>query len=601
MSGVDFAARGIALGGFARLASTKADEGSQLVGYHAPNPGSVGRSLVERLDERISVKDFGAVGDGVTDDTEAILTALGALALRSPLFFGYRMGTGRLYFPEGVYRVTQNGVFSGMLEWQQSNIVMQGAGSRNSIIWLDPSALSSESWFYDNGGNQRQWGMVFEDLCFSGGDTWHDAVPLTGVGIGAPNIDPFCNGFKISGPGWESGFVFSRCEFRYLQMVYHSAGSNNADTHRFIGCAVNKCRNVNYVNNPQAVSVNWLGCYIDQIYGNFLEYGPNCAGGGGNFLVQGGAIIALAAAGETEPHFVVKATAGGTSMSNAPVTFSDVRLELRWNYHGFAHVNYGDTQVIARGCTFLTDATLDKKLVIVGGFSTVRFENTAIDDGDGGGRFTYQIGEAGDGRRGKNGHLSFAGECQLPGHLVSYSNGSVTWGGNGGRLSIDEICRVGVVTDPSSQPRVYASACDVFGPASLPGESKAHNTRNRTRRNFEVNPFWTQSNITGASGLAGTAVELPPHTRIAQVWVKVEAGLGNGDTLRCLIGSDDKSEVYATTVAKPQNAGHYVVSDIYLPVGADSNKGRVRFWFDDGAGGESTASGTMHVDGGVIY
>lgn len=155
--------------------------------------------------------------------------------------------------------------------------------------------------------------MVCEDLCFAGGFDWQEAMPLTGVGYGLANVSPLCNGFKLTGPGWESGFVFSRCEFRFLQMVFHTAGNNNADTHRFIGCATSKCINVNYINNPQSLSINWIGCYVDQIYGNFLEYGPNCNGGGGNFLMQGGAIIALAGGGDTTPHYVVRATAGGTS------------------------------------------------------------------------------------------------------------------------------------------------------------------------------------------------------------------------------------------------------------------------------------------------
>ena len=600
MSGVDFAARGIALGTLARLGSTEVDLGSRLVGYRAPDYDSVGRNLVDRLDERISVKDFGAVGDGVTDDTEAIRAALRALIVRTPLFYGYRMGTGRLYLPEGVYRITQNGVFSNMEEWQRSNIVVHGAGSRNSILWLDPSALSGTSWFYENNG-QRQWGMVFEDLSFSGGDIWHDAIPLVGTGIGVGNINPLCNGFKLTGPGWESGFIWSRCEFRYFETVFHVAGPNNVDTHTFIACTVNKCRNVNYIDNTQSVSHSWNNCYINLLYGNFLEYGPNCAGGGGNFLMHGGAIIAAQGSGDTSSHYVVKATAGGTSLSNAPITFSDVRMELRGNYHGFAHTNYGDTQIIARGCSFLNTGNADKTIVIVGGFSTVRFEATSFEKGTNGGNMLFQVGENGDGRRGKNAHLHFANGCQVDDALFSFGNNAVQWAGNGGRLTIDEDCRGSSVSDATASPRTYARGCDVFGPASLVGEGQAQNTRHRTRRRFEVSPFWTQTGIAGSGGLYGTAVQLPPYVRIAQVWVKIEAGVGNGNNFRCLIGNDDKSVIYATTVAKAQNAGHYVCADLHIPVESDSNTGRVRFWFDDGTGGASAGDSNIRVEGGVIY
>lgn len=600
MTGADYAARAIALGGLSRFGSTEVGLGGHLVGYHAPDPDTVGRRVSERLNDTVCVKDFGAVGDGVTDDTDAIRNALRALFVRSPLFFDYRTGTGRLYFPEGVYRITRNGVLSDYPEWQRSNFVLQGAGSRNSVLWLDPSALSGPAWFYDNFDSQRQWGMVCEDMCFAGGYVWPDAT-AAGVGYGPSNISPFCNGFKLTGPGWESGFVFSRCEFRFLQTVFHAAGGNNADTHRFIACSTNKCINVNYINNPQAVSINWIGCYIDQIYGNFLEYGPNCNGGGGNFLMQGGAIITLAASGDTTPHYVVKATVGGTGHSSAPVTFRDVRLELRGNYHGFANATFGSTQVLASGCSLHNTGSVNKNAVTVGQYCVVRFEGTSFNKGDNGGNFTYQIGESGDGRLGKNAHLVFASNCLIDPALFSTTASTVSWAGSGGRLTVDETCWVTDVSDATAQPRVLAYATDTFGPTSLAGEAQAVSTKHRTRRQFEVSPFFTQSNMAGAAGLSGTAVRIPPYSRIVAVWVRIAAGAGNANPVRCLIGNNDKSVVYASTTAAPQNAGHYIFANVHLPVGNDLNKRDIRFWFDDGAGAASTANSSIHVDGGVVY
>ena len=68
-------------------------KGSSLVGFLQAGTGAISRTLQAKNRDTVSVKDFGAVGDGVTDDSAAIvsgLTAAGAL------------GVG-LFFPPGNY------------------------------------------------------------------------------------------------------------------------------------------------------------------------------------------------------------------------------------------------------------------------------------------------------------------------------------------------------------------------------------------------------------------------------------------------------------------------------------------------------------------
>lgn len=55
--------------------------------------GAVNRDFQDKLKETVSVKDFGAVGDGVTDDTAAIQAALDS-------------GAKKVYVPNGTYKVT---------------------------------------------------------------------------------------------------------------------------------------------------------------------------------------------------------------------------------------------------------------------------------------------------------------------------------------------------------------------------------------------------------------------------------------------------------------------------------------------------------------
>lgn len=63
--------------------------GSSLVGFLQTGTGPSPRTSQDKMRELVSVRDFGAVGDGIADDTTAIQTAL---------------NTGKsLYFPAGVY------------------------------------------------------------------------------------------------------------------------------------------------------------------------------------------------------------------------------------------------------------------------------------------------------------------------------------------------------------------------------------------------------------------------------------------------------------------------------------------------------------------
>jgi hypothetical protein len=61
--------------------------------YDPPFTNAVQTNVEARLAQVVSVKDFGAVGDGVADDTVAIQTAMDS-------------GATTIYFPQGVYRVT---------------------------------------------------------------------------------------------------------------------------------------------------------------------------------------------------------------------------------------------------------------------------------------------------------------------------------------------------------------------------------------------------------------------------------------------------------------------------------------------------------------
>jgi len=103
----------------------KGDAGGYTVQTGANPTGDVVRSLQDKLDEgsNVSVKDFGAVGDGVADDTAAINRALYELFCRESNEEIRRS----LFIPAGVYRV------SGTIKIPPFALIY-GEGSDSSII-----------------------------------------------------------------------------------------------------------------------------------------------------------------------------------------------------------------------------------------------------------------------------------------------------------------------------------------------------------------------------------------------------------------------------------------------------------------------------------
>lgn len=84
--------------------------------------GAVRRSVQEKLRERVSVKDFGAVGDGSTDDTAAIQAAFDSVLATG----------GTVFIPGGYYRLTA-GVHVGMPEFSQYEFIASRTASLTDI------------------------------------------------------------------------------------------------------------------------------------------------------------------------------------------------------------------------------------------------------------------------------------------------------------------------------------------------------------------------------------------------------------------------------------------------------------------------------------
>jgi hypothetical protein len=111
--------------------------------YNPPFTGGVAIPVCEKLAQTVSVKDFGAVGDGVVDDTAAIQAAIDYVATIGPSSVG-----GIVYVPEGTYRITSTIISAptggqvGILGAGQFATVFKPDGDFTAV-WLRSSYVSS--------------------------------------------------------------------------------------------------------------------------------------------------------------------------------------------------------------------------------------------------------------------------------------------------------------------------------------------------------------------------------------------------------------------------------------------------------------------------
>jgi len=103
--------------------SSIVSKGAGQIGFSPAGAGAASRTVLNKLMDTISVKDFGATGDGVTDDATAINAAIAALPATG----------GAVYFPRGVYFVSTSNINHACLWVNKDNVTFFGDGA-GSII-----------------------------------------------------------------------------------------------------------------------------------------------------------------------------------------------------------------------------------------------------------------------------------------------------------------------------------------------------------------------------------------------------------------------------------------------------------------------------------
>lgn len=113
-----------------------ASSGASMVGYTQGGTNSVARTVQGRLRDVVSAKDFGAVGDGVTDDTAAFNAAVSYVG---------GLGGGTVFVPGGTYKVSFVNVLHEYvtIEGQGVNAsyIVNGSTNQPAIQWGDGVTL----------------------------------------------------------------------------------------------------------------------------------------------------------------------------------------------------------------------------------------------------------------------------------------------------------------------------------------------------------------------------------------------------------------------------------------------------------------------------
>jgi len=184
-------------------AAFAASSGSSLVGYTQGGTGAVATTVQNKLRQTVSVKDFGAVGNGTTDDTAAITSAFNYAMAQT---FAQVTGnpnpilTTSLYFPPGRY------VFNGPALDYSTNFALSIYGDNRQTTQI---MLAAGIYFVNS--TQLLYSTDIRGINFNGGlGAFHQAY--TGVNVQGTHVFEDCGFYNYT----ECAIGFEASDMPYL-------------------------------------------------------------------------------------------------------------------------------------------------------------------------------------------------------------------------------------------------------------------------------------------------------------------------------------------------------------------------------------------------
>ncbi|AUR99472.1 pectin lyase fold/virulence factor [Vibrio phage 1.266.O._10N.286.52.F9] len=273
---------------------------------------STGSTTPRRLDDRfadvVSVKDFGAVGDGVTDDSDAIKDALDYAQSLSP-DAGWKGQMPEITFPKGVYVVAKgNHVFSDL---RYARLRVKGAGPRATVLKYTQTSASGE--YMMNSTDQNTGYCKFTGIGFLGNDNgggWF---------------------FYSASNGNAQNWKFEDCEFRQFDRLFNFDGSANDSENTWTDCKITTFDHASaeYIfrfSNQQAVNQRFFGTDIETFNCDLFHMvsGTSIKFFGGSIIPDGSDANIF--------HVPADASPGSFGQSNKPTaTMNCVRYEMKGN------------------------------------------------------------------------------------------------------------------------------------------------------------------------------------------------------------------------------------------------------------------------------
>lgn len=342
--------------------------------------GAVATTVQTKLRETVSVKDFGAVGDGVTDDTTAIVNAWKYVTAFDPIQLDER-ASKTLYFPPGIYLLTQN-------FWLNTATItpgytgrfytIEGAGMGQSIVVFKPTAANA--WMYDQtqASSPTFAGLEFRSIFFK----------FDNSANGSSSV----NGFKVNAASGSATQAFQFDAFRFIgvssTVFMYLGGTVNASENKFINCRFYTLSTLIDIQNSEAVNHTLVATDVENVYGHIFVTKQ-----AGNINWLGGSVI-FADAAPSECSIInlggnVPATGTYTSSSHL---FMGLRTELRAQYSRVLYVtdNNVPVPVTFLACNFAkVDYNQDFAKVTVSNNSYIAFRDCTLPQSSTGSKFRF--------------------------------------------------------------------------------------------------------------------------------------------------------------------------------------------------------------------